>query len=184
MRRLRRRWRDHPRIRGEHCPGRSSRHSMAGSSPHTRGARDGRDAELEDHRIIPAYAGSTAQRIAVDGAPADHPRIRGEHTYANMEQESILGSSPHTRGAHHHHKEGKVNGRIIPAYAGSTGCSATTPPSPADHPRIRGEHDAAWVQRPCVEGSSPHTRGAHHRVHKDGHRLGIIPAYAGSTAAT
>ena len=33
-----------------------------------------------------------------------------------------------------------------------------------------------------VQGSSPHTRGAHHRQHRHGHRLGIIPAYAGSTS--
>ena len=40
---------------------------------------------------------------------------------------------------------------------------------------------ASRPSSPPRSPSSPHTRGAHHRVHRDGDRLGIIPAYAGST---
>ena len=54
-----------------------------------------------------------------------------------------VGSSPHTRGA---------PSSAVPART-----------SPRDHPRIRGEHDAAYLQVPAG--------------------LGIIPAYAGNTLA-
>ena len=71
--------------------------------------------------------------------------------------------------------------RIIPAYAGSTsvGCPPTC--TPADHPRIRGEH---LQDRPLwgrIPGSSPHTRGARVRGERERHIVRIIPAYAGST---
>ena len=71
---------------------------------------------------------------------ADHPRIRGEHPVLLVAGDGVLGSSPHTRGApklvavtHRRH-------RIIPAYAGSTIPPRSQLMSPADHPRIRGEH--------------------------------------------
>ena len=50
---------DHPRIRGEHTPSGLRGLDGGGSSPHTRGAREGRAARERRHRIIPAYAGST-----------------------------------------------------------------------------------------------------------------------------
>ena len=175
--------RDHPRIRGEHRPGRRvergvegiipayagstspvgrSSARFMGSSPHTRGARTTtpwtcrgrwdhprirgehphrRKASMSACGIIPAYAGSTAARLALldppsgssphtRGAPSpasatltprrDHPRIRGEHRKGGRVQPGVRG--------------------IIPAYAGSTSL----------HER------RAWYRR----GSSPHTRGA------------------------
>ena len=50
---------DHPRIRGEHVYIICRKSRIAGSSPHTRGARRGRTARALRRRIIPAYAGST-----------------------------------------------------------------------------------------------------------------------------
>ena len=94
-------------------------------------------------RIIPAYAGSTRSRGLARERFPDHPRIRGEHTYANMEQESILGSSPHTRGAPHDGARVLITLRIIPAYAGSTFSPIWTREKSRDHPRIRGEHVAS-----------------------------------------
>ena len=156
-------YRDHPRIRGEHlltlerhgiivgiipayagstlaCTGLEC--MRLGSSPHTRGARrDGGSSE----------------------APmGDHPRIRGEHYHVQVMRRDCHG--------------------IIPAYAGSTdafsmaeltstGSSPHTRGAPMpgigpakarrDHPRIRGEHTEGYGRwwRLC-EGSSPHTRGA------------------------
>ena len=54
---------DHPRIRGEHLPAARVCPAALGSSPHTRGAREG---------------GASA-----DEGAGDHPRIRGEHRYLN-----------------------------------------------------------------------------------------------------
>ena len=50
-----------------------------------------------------------------------------------------------------------------------------------DHPRIRGEHSSTSHLIDRLQGSSPHTRGAHVPVMDQLLELGIIPAYAGST---
>ena len=132
--------RDHPRIRGEHSRSLTSRVSIPGSSPHTRGAR-GRPAQGRRRGgIIPAYAGSTSMARFCTRSSRDHPRIRGEHRKNSASTLASLGSSPHTRGARHIDRRRLGVAGIIPAYAGSTwtstGCCAGT----RDHPRIRGEH--------------------------------------------
>ena len=71
----------------------------AGSSPHTRGALTPVSRCLGVLRIIPAYAGSTADVIIFRSVAADHPRIRGEHAEADGAKLEAEGSSPHTRGA-------------------------------------------------------------------------------------
>ena len=132
-----------------------------GSSPHTRGARDGRGRVDLPLGIIPAYAGSTALNFSVLRASMDHPRIRGEH-------------SPTPSGITRRE-------RIIPAYAGSTTSSIRWTRSRWDHPRIRGEHRRRAPLGRHAGGSSPHTRGAHLRQDWLLLGAGIIPAYAGST---
>ena len=174
---------DHPRIRGEHDARSVQGPFDSGSSPHTRGARRLGGPRDRGAGIIPAYAGSTAQRIAVDGAPPDHPRIRGEHTAPANGTIFADGSSPHTRGALALGDHVGVGPGIIPAYAGSTPPSVTLGGSSWDHPRIRGEHPPALGVLTANAGSSPHTRGA--LLHKkfNSSRDRIIPAYAGSTRA-
>ena len=134
-----------------------------GSSPHTRGAPLHDAGEVAALRIIPAYAGSTAQT-------ALKTTIRA-------------GSSPHTRGAHLVVAGDGVLRRIIPAYAGSTPESDAAGRVGWDHPRIRGEHRGGHVGGPGGGGSSPHTRGAHCCRWQSATALRIIPAYAGSTDA-
>ena len=132
--------RDHPRIRGEHSGTASVQVYIAGSSPHTRGARPSASCPPAARRIIPAYAGSTSSIASPTRSARDHPRIRGEHggvvTIACLRH----GSSPHTRGAPPRLEHGHGDRRIIPAYAGSTKACRTAPTSSSDHPRIRGEH--------------------------------------------
>ena len=111
----------------------------------------------------------------------DHPRIRGEHPWSEPLPGVDDGSSPHTRGAPASRGSRPPTCRIIPAYAGSTGGWGAAARLSPDHPRIRGEHDHLASLIGPGRGSSPHTRGAllfHHQLQ---HRLGIIPAYAGST---
>ena len=157
------RQRDHPRIRGEH--------------------RDGVAAPRTSARIIPAYAGSTRPRHAPARRRQDHPRIRGEHPSSEFETYHDGGSSPHTRGARWLGDWLADAGRIIPAYAGSTWVAACEVLRFEDHPRIRGEHAVARHLKKSPQGSSPHTRGAHHVSRGGLTRGGIIPAYAGSTTA-
>ena len=123
-----------------------------GSSPHTRGALVAEDDSSLPGGIIPAYAGSTGLWPLGAGRRRDHPRIRGEHAVIGVPFSLSSGSSPHTRGALG--LEGGVprDPGIIPAYAGSTSSRSPAKPSPADHPRIRGEH--AWKSLQ-YQGSPP-----------------------------
>ena len=91
----------------------------------------------------------------------DHPRIRGEHD---------------PRGS-----AGDRRAWIIPAYAGSTQDRSDVPHAIPDHPRIRGEHSTYKIGTLKASGSSPHTRGARPRRHRQAQAERIIPAYAGST---
>ena len=152
-----------------------------GSSPHTRGARGGTAARAAAPGIIPAYAGSTFSPIWTREKSRDHPRIRGEHGNRDDAALRQIGSSPHTRGAPRNVFKAINQTRIIPAYAGSTGCLASTRVTARDHPRIRGEHSPVEPSYSKHEGSSPHTRGAHAGLRRRRDPRRIIPAYAGST---
>ncbi len=70
---------------------------------------------------------------------------------------------------------------IIPAYAGSTWVSASTPICTRDHPRVCGEHPNHSRKLFAQSGSSPRMRGAPCEPHVAYAPHGIIPAYAGST---
>ena len=172
---------DHPRIRGEHLPLAVWRALDDGSSPHTRGALAGFDADGGPERIIPAYAGSTCRARWRIGRRWDHPRIRGEHLNRIKNEMPSEGSSPHTRGAPGFVVKLTIAGRIIPAYAGSTRPCRSPRARPADHPRIRGEHASRRENATRHAGSSPHTRGAHFYHIPSVSPPRIIPAYAEST---
>ena len=73
---------DHPRIRGEHRMLSPGGVFSAGSSPHTRGARERIFRWSRRTGIIPAYAGSTTNYAGQSMTLRDHPRIRGEHSRA------------------------------------------------------------------------------------------------------
>ena len=172
---------DHPRIRGEHAALASQAHSIAGSSPHTRGALLLRVRVVDRRRIIPAYAGSTGMTRRIFAATWDHPRIRGEHRGHHVVDVVGAGSSPHTRGAPVCVEVVGEGSGIIPAYAGSTARGASGGACRADHPRIRGEHRRPAPFEYRNLGSSPHTRGAPFDKHMARLDFRIIPAYAGST---
>ena len=157
--------------------------SHFGSSPHTRGARLTRYLPKEADRIIPAYAGSTGPSASTRSSIGDHPRIRGEHAAWMPSIIIASGSSPHTRGARLWCRRRSRENWIIPAYAGSTGMTRRIFAATWDHPRIRGEHVQGVVELPPIGGSSPHTRGALAAAAAGAGAAGIIPAYAGSTAA-
>ena len=151
---------DHPRIRGEHILRASIALAVRGSSPHTRGAHLSAPPLLPACRIIPAYAGSTHADPRPVSSGGDHPRIRGEHSMSFREVGTLVGSSPHTRGAPLASWPWTSGRRIIPAYAGSTGPGPSEGIPMSDHPRIRGEHIRRLSADVYTGGSSPHTRGA------------------------
>ena len=175
--------RDHPRIRGEHASCCAEMLLAVGSSPHTRGARGRHYRLVRGLRIIPAYAGSTPLLRGLRRRRSDHPRIRGEHLMKYGLVIEAAGSSPHTRGARGQLAGRANDGRIIPAYAGSTNAGRERRRPGRDHPRIRGEHLPQSAMMTYLTGSSPHTRGALRLQMTEFLRMRIIPAYAGSTQA-
>ena len=111
-----------------------------GSSPHTRGTPQYHIYVRLYHRIIPAYAGNTRNQRRRQSMTRDHPRIRREHRLSFPPSNTMLGSSPHTRGTQVLHPRDLPRDRIIPAYAGNTSAHSLLIQGMKDHPRIRGEH--------------------------------------------
>ncbi len=108
--------------------------------------------------------------------------MRGEHIAGELRPWYFEGSSPHARGASARHRDTHRPDRIIPACAGSIPGSGRPGRNIPDHPRMRGEHPAAFVLGFCETGSSPHARGAWVELTRPAPALGIIPACAGSIA--
>ena len=175
------RFRDHPRMCGEHLPESAICGHSRGSSPHVRGAQNLLPIMQDLDGIIPACAGSTTGVAASAKVTRDHPRMCGEHgRLATMPCRSP-GSSPHVRGAQRLERQSCSLSGIIPACAGSTPTATRPSREPRDHPRMCGEHFTTTGSPYCSSGSSPHVRGA-----PTGDLLGvtiggIIPACAGST---
>ena len=114
--------------------------AVAGSSPHVRGALENLHELVAEIGIIPACAGSTPDIQAVLTLTRDHPRMCGEHTGLMVLSIVARGSSPHVRGAPSWQTLQQLNGRIIPACAGSTSRPTGRARTARDHPRMCGEH--------------------------------------------
>ena len=168
-------------MRGEHSPLNWQDHYPLGSSPHARGARSTCLRRRYGAGIIPACAGSTTASCSCPSRRRDHPRMRGEHYTFTISFMFVMGSSPHARGAREIVGQAALAGGIIPACAGSTETSSSSPMSIRDHPRMRGEHMASTPCALILMGSSPHARGAPCVVDHEQGCVGIIPACAGST---
>ena len=178
------RFRDHPRMCGEHLPESAICGHSRGSSPHVRGAQNLLPIMQDLDGIIPACAGSTCARLSARLEHGDHPRMCGEHgRLATMPCRSP-GSSPHVRGAQRLERQSCSLSGIIPACAGSTSWETLRRSSIRDHPRMCGEHPLVTSSASPSAGSSPHVRGARRRQQDHPGSQGIIPACAGSTCQT
>ena len=146
-----------------------------------RGALRGNVGNKHVQGIIPAYAGSTTPRMPQIVGAEDHPRVCGEHVRRGQQRPREEGSSPRMRGAQIVIKFGLGIVGIIPAYAGSTNALRDAADNRRDHPRVCGEHSVKASGIIGCMGSSPRMRGAPRFTPSDALRVGIIPAYAGST---
>ena len=176
------RW-DHPRVRGEHNMGDLVNTLLTGSSPRSQGALVDDPLGREAGGIIPAFAGSTPSALTSQGRNRDHPRVRGEHSISPQAPRWTVGSSPRSRGAHTDSDDGDDVDGIIPAFAGSTVSPASSCQMCRDHPRVRGEHRVLMMRDDGIQGSSPRSRGARVQLGAFLPAVGIIPAFAGSTAS-
>ena len=172
--------RAHPRMRGEHGTRLGRYAYLGGSSPHARGAHQRDPCTPVGGGLIPACAGSTLVCHGEGVGFAAHPRMRGEHPAWDGLNRDPRGSSPHARGAREPAGPRVHLNGLIPACAGSTGQSMSTPnaggliPACAGstlggyfdgdtteaHPRMRGEHLSEKHMSCTTPGSSPHARGA------------------------
>ena len=151
----------HPRSRGEHLIALNKARQKIGSSPLTRGTRQGQ-LHLQANQLV-------------------HPRSRGEHDVVKCRHAKPGGSSPLTRGTPLRSYRRPPGVRFIPAHAGNTTAVAEARAGSAVHPRSRGEH----IPPPCSacqnDGSSPLTRGTHNGSWMESRCERFIPAHAGNT---
>ena len=130
---------DHPRLRGEQLEYCENSTRRAGSPPLARGTGGGTPNILHISGITPACAGNRCgQRICPQSA-RDHPRLRGEQTFSNIEQQSAEGSPPLARGTVAAAWPVPPCQRITPACAGNSSAFVFSSSACWDHPRLRGE---------------------------------------------
>ena len=90
---------------------------------------------------------------------AVHPRVCGEHPYADEVKNHNGGSSPRVRGTYFIvYPEHNIS-RFIPACAGNISSSNSVDCICSVHPRVCGEHEKIWIRSGSKHGSSPRVRG-------------------------
>ncbi len=172
---------DHPRACGEQSTVLHVLELFKGSSPRVRGAAPNTSVARAARGIIPARAGSSCLTRCARPPRWDHPRACGEQGSPSALRRMSMGSSPRVRGAEPRDEDGRDDGGIIPARAGSSSCPAPVRAQTWDHPRACGEQSRDRRLHQGRGGSSPRVRGA---VRFDGKKCdesGIIPARAGSS---
>ena len=171
----------HPRSRGENMKPNDLTPVQQGSSPLTRGKLEVGDVRTQGDRLIPAHAGKTWTRPPPSRPCAAHPRSRGENEIGGGLSAHQFGSSPLTRGKLVPCHAPPSPYRLIPAHAGKTAFHPAIGYTQTAHPRSRGENALGERLDDLVCGSSPLTRGKHHRRDHRRDVHGLIPAHAGKT---
>ena len=171
----------HPRGCGEYggILGRSA--LDAGSSPRMRGILQQARAPTQWQRFIPADAGNTEQpSMACQYLPV-HPRGCGEYEKSTQTRVIVGGSSPRMRGIPEYQTSASYIRRFIPADAGNTPASRSSPALKTVHPRGCGEYIRRCMVCADSNGSSPRMRGILQLLKTLAAALRFIPADAGDT---
>ncbi len=109
-----------------------------------------------------------------------HPRGRGEQARANPHLDSMVGSSPRTRGTAAWTSARRWIMRFIPADAGNSLSGYGAGRRLTVHPRGRGEQAVAKDKSLGNRGSSPRTRGTENCLSNIEVQPRFIPADAGN----
>ena len=171
----------HPRVGGDDRSPSPNTARNLGSSPRWRGRPDDPDVAVRDRGLIPALAGTTTWAWPSARGARAHPRVGGDDCAIAHGVAQAVGSSPRWRGRRpgarlRHHRR-----RLIPALAGTTSASTSSPTKPRAHPRVGGDDRPHTPQARRTPGSPPRWRGRQaHRVVLLG-PVGLIPALAGTT---
>jgi len=113
---------------------------MLGSSPRVRGTQNVPPVNSGIFRFIPACAGNTLCDTSVIIFVTVHPRVCGEHYFANNDKFHAVGSSPRVRGTLLQTILKHTMSRFIPACAGNTIVLFLHFILHSVHPRVCGEH--------------------------------------------
>ena len=111
---------DHPRVCGNHWPGRHSADSAAGSPPRVREPQHLEAVPGFELRITPACAGTTIKILCGLLCVRDHPRVCGNHQMPAARRTLRSGSPPRVREPHMNLVRNHIIYRITPACAGTT----------------------------------------------------------------
>ena len=149
----------HPRSRGENLRRALQVQAHGGSSPLTRGKRNGLRLARDPMGLIPAHAGKTLEELVNTWQARAHPRSRGENFRSLFATFPLVGSSPLTRGKRDLTEVTRGGQGLIPAHAGKTTASPPQHRPSWAHPRSRGENNGVASAAPSILGSSPLTRG-------------------------
>ena len=171
----------HPRSRGENAAEETAVDIHLGSSPLTRGKRQGLGVRRANRGLIPAHAGKTCRCRRASRRRRAHPRSRGENGVVALAFGALAGSSPLTRGKLVRDVLDCGGFGLIPAHAGKTCDAWRRVRQGRAHPRSRGENSSVSPSPETVPGSSPLTRGKPASVPDGCAEHGLIPAHAGKT---
>ena len=133
--------------------------------------------------LIPTYAGNTAYLLLDPVRLRAHPHVCGEHSFTWDEYPVLRGSSPRMRGTRVLLVECLQDAGLIPTYAGNTTDSMPLAAQARAHPHVCGEHGACDFFHGVLLGSSPRMRGTRETRSCCACPPGLIPTYAGNTAA-
>ena len=132
-------------------------------------------------RLIPAWAGKTADINQRSINKTAHPRVGGENQKSRLPRMFDAGSSPRGRGKRSRGCLRSWSWWLIPAWAGKTAVSSFTRTAMWAHPRVGGENFFAAFFGAGFSGSSPRGRGKLIKSCRDLTYSRLIPAWAGKT---
>ena len=171
----------HPHSRGENAGVTMHALRHRGSSPLTRGKRDGDGAGPPARRLIPTHAGKTHGSRSALGGQWAHPHSRGENNQPRSCAVLPGGSSPLTRGKPTAVKCPVFAQGLIPTHAGKTRTATALATTGTAHPHSRGENAGGTSTPALISGSSPLTRGKREMKMRLSEHEGLIPTHAGKT---
>ena len=168
-------------MRGADSMCRCASDTYAGPSPRARGRPPGGAGWPALRRTIPACAGPTHRSVSPPPGWTDHPRVRGADPPIQIPGRLQQGPSPRARGRRPRWLDRASLAGTIPACAGPTTWSGTSPWPTRDHPRVRGADARRTVARLTPSGPSPRARGRRAQSARFVELARTIPACAGPT---
>ena len=192
---------EHPRVRGDDPRRTRETGQPDGTPPRARGRLRRDRVAVRSQRNTPACAGTTWALNPTDTAfgntpacagttkasrhlprgPLEHPRVRGDDIPIPLRGNASSGTPPRARGRRQRRPRHDGAGRNTPACAGTTSGAITAWAWRAEHPRVRGDDEAAGHMVPAGVGTPPRARGrpGRGRDRRPGRRN--TPACAGTT---